>query len=419
MATANTCSARSMAETARIARIGHGGDGVADIDGARVFVPMTLPSELVEIERDGERGRLVRVIEASPDRVAPPCPNFGTCGICALEHMAMPAYLTWKHEQVVAALAQRGIEAPVLPMVPIGLASRRRAIFSAIRNAKGVVLGFHARASDTIVNIETCAVLVPAIVDRLALIREAASIVLAPYKQARVTVLAADNGLDIAISGGGKADARALERLARLATDATIARLTVEGVEVFHSRQPEIAAGPAVLLPVAGGFTQAAKAAEASLAEAVLMHVGSAVPVADLFAGIGTFTFRLAARAAVTAVEGDAALVAAIEAAARRAKGVKRVTAKRRDLFQNPLAPAELNEFRAVVFDPPAAGAKAQAEMLARSKVPVIAAVSCNPATLARDARILIDGGYRLTQVLPVDQFLFSAEIEAVASFTR
>ncbi|HVZ13607.1 MAG TPA: RNA methyltransferase, partial [Bauldia sp.] len=373
----------------------------------------------VEIEREGERGQLVRVIARSPERVAPACPNFGACGICALEHMAAPAYLAWKREQVVAALAQRGIDAPVAPTVPIGPATRRRAILSAVRTAKGLVLGFHARASDTIVNIETCTVLVPAIVSRLPLIRETAAIVLPPYKPARVTVLAADNGLDIAIAGGGKPGPRALERLSRLAVDGTIARLTVEGVEVFRNRQPELVAGPAVLLPVAGGFTQAAKSAEDAMAAAVLAHVGDAAPVADLFAGIGTFTFRLAAHGAVTAVEGDAVSVAAIDAAARRARGVKRVTAKRRDLFQNPLAPQELNQFRAVVFDPPAAGAKAQAEMLARSRVPKVVAISCNPATLARDARILIDGGYRLTQVLPVDQFLFSAEIEAVASFTR
>jgi 23S rRNA (uracil1939-C5)-methyltransferase len=182
---------------------------------------------------------------------------------------------------------------------------------------------------------------------------------------------------------------------------------------------PEFAAGAAMLYPTPGGFTQAAKAAEDAISGIVLEDVGNASPVADLFAGIGTLSFRLAAHSPVTAVEGDAALVAAIDAAARRAKGVRKVTAVRRDLFSNPLAPLELNKFGAVVFDPPASGAKAQAEMLAKSKVPIVVAVSCNPATLARDARILIDGGYTLKRVVPVDQFLFSAEIEAVASFTR
>ena len=409
-----------MAETVTIERLGHGGDGIAVAgDGARVFVPMTLPGETVEIERDGERGRLVRVVEASADRVPPVCPNFGRCGICALEHMAAPAYLAWKREQVVAALAQRGIETDVAPMVPIAPGSRRRAIFSAIGSARGVVLGFHERGSETIVDIDTCAVLVPAIVAALPRLKEIAARVLPRFKPARITVLATDNGLDIAFAGTGKPERKQLEHLAVFAADRSIARLTVDGVEVFRNALPELPAGPARLLPVAGGFTQAAAIAEAAMADAVVAHVGKAAPVADLFAGIGTFTFRLAARAAVTAVEGEADLVAAIEAAARRATGIKRVTAKRRDLFRNPLAPPELEPFGAVVFDPAAAGAKAQAEMLAKSRVPLVAAVSCNPATLARDARILIDGGYRLTRVIPVDQFLFSSEIEAVALFTR
>jgi 23S rRNA (uracil1939-C5)-methyltransferase len=193
----------------------------------------------------------------------------------------------------------------------------------------------------------------------------------------------------------------------------------VDGVEVFRSRSPEIAVGSASLLPTAGGFLQAAAAAEMAIAETVLAHVGKTKPVADLFAGVGTFTLRLARQSPVTAVEGEQALVDALQAAARRATGLKPVTALRRDLFVNPLSRRELDAFGAVVFDPPAAGAKAQAEALAASSVKRVAAVSCNPATLARDARILIDGGYRLIRVVPVDQFLFSAEIEAVATFER
>ena len=408
-----------MAETVTIEGLGHSGDGVAETADGRVFVPYTLPGETAEIERDGERGRLVRVVTPSADRVAPLCPNFGGCGICALEHMARPAYLAWKRAQVVAAFAQRGIAAEVEPVVATLPGGRRRAIFSAIRTAKGTVLGFHARGSDEIVAITACAVLHPGIVAGLTLFRAIANVVLPRWKPARMTVFLADNGLDVAVTGAGKPNREMLEKLGEFGGDPTLARLTVDGVEVLRSRQPEFAAGPAMLFPVPGGFTQAAKTAEAALAEAVVAHVGDAGPVADLFAGIGTFTFRLAATAAVTAVEGDAALVAAIEAAARKANHLKKVTTRRRDLFANPLSPVELDAFGAVVFDPPAAGAKAQAEMLAKSKVAKVVAVSCNPATLARDARILIDGGYRLIRVVPVDQFLFSAEIEAVATFER
>jgi 23S rRNA (uracil1939-C5)-methyltransferase len=404
-----------------ITALGHGGDGIAAAaDGARLYVPYTLPGETVAIERsENGHAHLTDVITASADRVPPLCPNFTRCGTCALEHMARPAYLAWKREQVAAAFAQRGIDAEVAPTVAVAPGTRRRAIFSAIRAAKGTILGFHARGSGEIVPVATCAVLHPAIVAKLPLLNTIAGVALPRWKEARVTVLAADNGLDVAIAGAGKPTREMLDRLGLFGTDPALARLTIDGTEVLRTRQPELAAGPAILLPTPGGFTQAVQSAEEALAAAVTAHVGNAAPVADLFAGIGTFTFRLAAKAPVTAVEGDAALVAAIEQAAHKARGLKRITTRRRDLFANPLAPRELDTFGAVVFDPPAAGAKAQAEMLAKSQVAKVVAVSCNPATLARDARILIDGGYRPTRVLPVDQFLFSAEIEAVATFAR
>jgi 23S rRNA (uracil1939-C5)-methyltransferase len=406
-------------ETVTIDALGHSGDGVAETATGRAFIPYTLPGETVEIERDGERARVTRIVTPSADRVAPLCRHFGVCGNCALEHMAPRAYRDWKSEQVRVAFAQRGIVTEVEPIVAIAPGTRRRAIFSAIRTPHGTVLGFHERHSDQIVQIEECATLVPAIVGKLATLRAIANIVLSRWKPARVTVLACDNGLDIAIAGAGKPDRTMLEKLGAYGTDPAIARLVVDGVEVFRNRIPEILAGPAQLQPTPGGFVQAARTAEEAMAAAVIGHVGDAKAVADLFCGIGTFTFRLAASAPVTAVESEAALLAALEAGSRKARGLRKITTRRRDLFTNPLAPVELAAFAAVVFDPPAAGAKAQAEMLAKSTVPKVVAVSCNPATLARDARILIDGGYRLTRVLPVDQFLFSAEIEAVATFSR
>jgi 23S rRNA (uracil1939-C5)-methyltransferase len=410
-----------VAETVTISALGHSGDGIAEADGARLFVPLTLPGETVEIERDeGTRAHLLRVVTPSPTRVAPICRHFGVCGNCALEHMERGAYLDWKRQQVVAAFAQRGIaDAPVEATVASEFGGRRRAVFSAIRAAKGTILGFHRRASDEIIDIEECPVLAPAITGKLGQLRAIATLALKRWKPARVTVLAADNGLDIAITGGAKPDAAALTKLGAFGADTAIARLTLDGAEVFRNREPEIASGDATLKPTPGGFVQASAAAEAAMADALAEHIGTSGPVADLFSGIGTFSLRLAKRAPVTAVESDPTLLAALDAAARRAKGRKAITARRRDLFANPLASRELANFGAVVFDPPAAGAKAQAEMLAKSEVAKIAAVSCNPATLARDARILADGGYRLMRVVPIDQFLFSAEIEAVALFQR
>jgi len=408
-----------VAERVTISALGHSGDGIAETAGGRVFVPLALPGEEVEIERDGPRGRLVEIIKPSAERVAPVCRHFGTCGTCALEHLERGAYLEWKRGIVAAAFAQRGIEAAVEAVESIGLGSRRRAVLSAVKTAGGVVLGFHRRGATEIVAIEECPVLAPAIVAHLPVLRELVRILLPPGRPARIVVVAADNGLDVAVFEARKPDRGALERIARFAADGTIARLTVDGREIFLNRRPEVAAGSAVLFPAAGGFLQAAAPAEAALAETVVAHVGKAAPVADLFAGIGTFTVRLAQRAAVTAVEGDATLIAALDMAVRHARGLKPVTTRRRDLFRNPPAPVELDPFGAVVFDPPAAGAKAVAEALAASKVAKVAAVSCNPATLARDARILIDGGYRLVRVKPVDQFLFSADVEVVATFAR
>jgi 23S rRNA (uracil1939-C5)-methyltransferase len=333
--------------------------------------------------------------------------------------MERDAYLAWKRETVARSFSLAGIEAPVEPVVAIPAGSRRRAVFSAMRTARGVILGFQQRGSNDIVDIAVCPVLVPAIATRLALFREIAGIAVKPRRPGRITVLAADNGLDIAVSGGGKPDERVLAALGKFGVDASIARLTLDGAEVFVSRRPEIDAGGAALFPPAGGFVQASAAAEAALAGIVLAHVGDAKPVADLFSGAGTFSLRLARHAPVTAVEGEAALLAALDHATRHARGLRPVTTRRRDLFRNPMVPEELAGFGAVVLDPPAAGAKTQSESLARSAVPRIAMVSCNPATLARDARVLVDGGYRLQRVVPVDQFLFSAEIEAVATFVR
>ena len=403
----------------QIATLGHAGDGIAETGEGRVFVPFTLPEEIVVIERSGNRGRLLGVEQASPLRVTPVCRHFGTCGGCALQHLERDAYLAWKRDIVAKSFALAGIAVEVEPIVPIATGTRRRAVFSAVKTARGVILGFQRRGTNDIIAVEECPVLVPAIASRLGTLREIAAVAVKPRRMARIAVVAADNGLDIAVSDGGRLDEDGLAALGRLAGDASLARLTVDGREVFMNRRPEIDVGGSALLPPAGGFLQASAAAEAAMAEAVLSHVGDARPVLDLFAGCGTFSLRLARNAPVTAVEGDAALLAALELAARRSQGLKAVTTRRRDLFRNPMAPNELAAFSAVVFDPPAAGAKAQAEALAQSSVERVAAVSCNPATLARDARILLDGGYRLERVLPVDQFLFSPEIEVVANFSR
>jgi len=408
-----------LAETFVITALGHSGDGIAETPDGRVFVPYALPGETVLAERHGDRAATTEIVASSPDRVTPPCPHFGACGGCSLQHFAPAAYLAWKRDQVAAAFAQRGIDTEIAPMIAAPPASRRRAVLTAERQGREVRLGFNRDGSHEIVAIPECKVLVPAIVRALPMLTALVAPLVPPNHRGRVTVLATEAGLDIAIDDIGKAEYRVATGAAAKAADSTVARVTVNGEEVFRTREPALRAGEALLLPPAGGFVQAVAEAEDAMAAAALAGVGKSKTIDDLFAGAGTFSFRLARKAKVTAVDGDGPSLAALELAARRTKGIKAVTTMRRDLFRSPLMPHELKAFEAVVFDPPRAGASAQATTLAASAVPRVVAVSCNPATLARDARILIDGGYRLTGVQPVDQFLWSGHIEAVATFQR
>jgi 23S rRNA (uracil1939-C5)-methyltransferase len=407
-----------MAETLTILSLGHEGDGIAETaSGQRVFIPFTLPGEVVTADIDGERGHLVEILTPSPDRIEPACKHFTVCGGCSLQHWAPEKYQAWKRDIVVHAFAQRGIDVDVNPVVPVAPQTRRRAVFTVTRGDKGLVLGFNKRDSHEVLAVDECPLLVPEIETRRDKLAALANRLVDQGKRARMTVVSTDTGLDVTLDGArtpGRAD---YEALGRAAVDGAICRLTVEGAEIVMSRMPEIRNDPIVLYPSPGGFLQATAPSELAMADLVDAAVGKSGPVLDLFSGIGTFSLKLARRFAVLAVEGETQLLQALDRSMRFSTNIRAVTTRRRDLFLNPMVPVELKEFKAVVFDPPRAGAKAQAEMLAKSVVPRIVGVSCNPATLARDARILIDGGYRLTSVTPVDQFLWSGHIEVVATF--
>ena len=403
-----------------VARLGAQGDGVADTPAGPIYVPYTLPGERVCAEIDGDRGRLVEVLQPSPLRVPPLCRHFGVCGGCALQHLEAQAYRDWKREQVVTAFASRGIDAPVAPVLTVPPGSRRRVVLSARRTAGGVVLGFHAARSHDIVDIMECPVAAPEIVRALPPLKALIAPLLRQRDEARITVLAAANGLDVTVEdAGGGLSAQARADLARRALAAGVLRLTVAGDMVVMAADPILKLGAADVSPPPGTFVQASAEAEARMPELVVAAAGKAKHVADLFSGLGTFTFPLAARARVLAIDTDRPAIEALQRAARSASGVKPIETRVRDLLNEPLSPRELDGFDAVVFDPPRAGAHLQAQRLARSGVPVAIAVSCNMATLARDARALIDGGYRLEAVTPIDQFLFSAHVEAVAVFRR
>jgi 23S rRNA (uracil1939-C5)-methyltransferase len=403
-----------------IARLGAQGDGVADLPSGQVFVPYALPGERVQADVRGERARLIAVIDASPDRVAPVCRHFTHCGGCAVQHLRMPAYLAWKRDLVAAAFAARGIDAPIGNVATVGPGARRRASFSARRTGRGVVLGFHEAKGVDLVDVQECPVTASAIVHALPGLRRLVEPLMSRRAPGRVVVTLAANGLDVAIEDvPGDPPLEVREFLAREATALKLARLTLAGDTLYQATVPAVRFGTANVVLPARSFMQAAPVAEAEMVRLVTQAVGEAKRVVDLFSGMGTFTFPLAQRAAVLAVDGDKAAIAALQNAAKRTPGLKPIETKVRDLFREPLSVKELQPFDAAVFDPPRAGAATQAAALAASGVKTIAAVSCNPATLARDARLLIDAGFKLERVTPIDQFLYSPHIEAVAILRR
>lgn len=398
-----------------IASLGAQGDGIATVEGRPVYVPFTLPGEVVTAARAKDRADLIAVIEPSPQRVAPPCRHFGTCGGCALQHMDMDAYLAWKRAKVVDALRGRGLDCVVADIVPCAPQTRRRAVMAARRTEGGMLLGYYAAMSHRIIDIEECPILRPGIVERLDDLRRLAGLVCATGDAFKIAVTATDTGLDIAVEGAGKLPQPQRLKAGGFAIDNGFARLTVDGEIVVEPVKPAVSFGGAPVEVPPGGFLQATSQAEEAMAGLVVPHLKRAKRVADLFSGAGTFALRLAASSEIHAVEADAAALAALDRGFRFAPGLKRVTAEKRDLFRRPLTFKELNAYDGLIFDPPRAGAEDQSKQIARSGVPLVAAVSCNPVTFARDLGILAEGGYAIRSVTPIDQFLWSPHVEAVA----
>ncbi len=393
-----------------IERLGRDGDGLV---GGHA-IPFALPGEVWDVGAEPP----VRLSD-SPDRVVPPCPHFGVCGGCALQHASDGFVAAWKRETIVRALAARGLAAEVRATLTSPAGSRRRAVLAGRRTRKGTLVGFHARRSEAVVDIAGCLVLRPEI---LAAGPTLAALVAAGASRSsslRLTVTSGPSGLDIDVGGGRPLDGPLRAEAAAIAAAGDLARLSWDGEPVAIARPPFQPMGTAHVVPPPTAFLQATAEAEAALIAAVDEATAGARRVADLFSGCGTFTLPLAARADVLAVEGDAAMTATLGAAARATPGLRRVVTATRDLFRRPLLAQELAGLDAVVIDPPRAGAEAQSRALAASAVPRIAAVSCDPATFARDAAILVAGGYRLDWVQPVDQFRWSGHVELVALFRR
>jgi 23S rRNA (uracil1939-C5)-methyltransferase len=411
-------------ERLTIDHVGHLGDGVAYAGGQTMFVPYTLGGETVEVApvpgHHPDRRRLIEVERASPQRIAPFCRHFGTCGGCAIQHWEVERYRAWKRELVVETLAQAKIACDVHPLIDAhGLGRRRITLHARIGPHDVLKVGFSAANSHDIIPVDRCPILGPGLSGALDAAWAIAEPLTPTGKPLDIQFTATDSGLDVDVRGSGPLPSRLIATLSRVAEQHDLARLTRHGELVLMRAPPTIGIGAAQVTLPPGSFLQATVAGEQALAALVSDHCKRAKHIADLFCGVGPFALRLATKSRISAFDSDAGAVTALQKAATSTSGLKPVKAETRDLFRRPLVPQELRNFDAIVFDPPRQGAQAQAIQLAASKIPVVVAVSCNVATFARDARILIDGGYQIEGVTPVDQFRHTPHVELVARFAR
>jgi len=419
----SSSSEQRVAEQLTIVRLGHRGDGIADTPRGPAYVPYSLPGETVTVEPVAghpDRRHLVHVDKPSHERVAPICKHFTQCGGCAMQHWSLAEYHLWKRSLVADPLAQIGLLAPVEPLIDAHGEGRRRIVLHARLGEHDVLeVGFAAPRTHHIVAIDACPILAPGLAGAIEVAWAIGETLKREGKPLDIQATATDSGLDIDLRGSGPLTPARMSALARIAEQHGLARLTRHGELVAQRTQPMLKMGHANVALPPGAFLQATAEGEATLARLVTAHVGKAKHIADLFAGVGPFALRLAEQARLSAADSDAPAMAALKRTAGSARGLKPIETLTRDLIRRPLVASELKAFDAVVFDPPRQGAEAQAHELAKSTVPVVVSVSCDPATFARDAKTLVGGGFRLGPVTPVDQFRYSHHVEIVALFKR
>lgn len=403
--------------------VGSRGDAVVRGPAGPVYAPFGLPGETVRARVSGDRADILAVLAPSPDRCAPACPHYGRCGGCQLQHWAEPAYLAWKRQQVVDALAKRNLAPVVEPTIAAWGGGRRRAAFHAARVGGRARLGFVERGGGRLVAIERCPALAPAL-EAVALKLGGLAEAVAPNRgDVTLQCLLTEGGVDVAVKGADWArvegrDAR--EALTGLAETLDLARLTINGEPIVTRHAPLVRMGQALVRLPPGAFLQPTALGEETLAQLARDALAGSARVIDLFSGVGTFALRLAAHAEVTAAEADAEMLSALKSAADGAGGaLKQVSVLRRDLLRTPLSSLEMKKFDAAVMDPPRSGARLQAEQIARSPIRRMAYVSCDPATFARDVKVLVEHGFALTRVTPVDQFRWSPHVEIVGALSR
>lgn len=399
-----------MSEAALIERIAARGDGVT-ADGRHVAggVP-------------GDRVRDDGIIIPGPNRTQPPCRHFGKCGGCQLQHVAEPALADFVRDRVVGGLLGQEVAfGDVLPAVLSPAESRRRAVLTALRTGKQVAIGFNAAQSNQIVDMRMCPLLMPELLALVAPVRELLTMIAQQRRPVKVKMQMLDQGVELILEGVKAEGLDAAMALQDFASAHKLARFAIDqgdGLEILWQPEPPTMRFGDILVEVPPfAFLQPTTTGQAALVDAVRRAIGEAPAVADLFAGVGTFALSVQAGRKVYAAEGARDAIAALMGAANRARAL--VATEHRDLFRRPLVPTELNRFGAVILDPPRAGAEEQVKELAASTTPIIAYVSCNPASFARDAKMLVEGGYTLDWVQPVGQFRWSTHVELAARFSR
>lgn len=430
---ASTRSAAEPVET-RITRVGAEGDGIGRLpDGKPVYVPLTLPGELVRARPAARRGEgwaatLEAVLEPAAARVAPPCPHFGVCGGCVLQHWDANSYCNWKTDLLREALRRAGFAEEALPPLACTAPRQRRRMDLAVaRQGQALVIGLHARGGP-VVELQDCLVLDPALFALAASLRPVLRRLRGIRRQASIAANRLDAGIDVLLRTDSALNLQDRSALIGWAHDAQVLRLSwaldeTEPEPLALLRPPVITLSGVPVTPPPGAFLQASPAGEAAILAAVLAglpdRLGKRSRIADLYAGCGTISFALAQHARVAAFEGERGAAGALRAAANAAGLAGRVEVAHRDLARQPLIASELAGFAAVVLDPPFAGAAAQMPFLAAARPDRVIYVSCNPAALGRDASVLRAAGYRLIGASPIDQFLWSARLESVCVFAR
>ncbi|WP_336278959.1 class I SAM-dependent RNA methyltransferase [Bartonella sp. CB175] len=391
------------------------GFGISNTLRDSVYVPFTLPGEIATIALHGKYGKLITLEKSSPERVDAICQHFENCGGCVLQHWRADAYRSWKRQLVVDALKKFGIDIFVSPLIECGYHSRRRITLTVIATPKGHIIGFNRYLSHDVIELEECPVTRLEIMSKLNDIKMLCALISNNIKRFHVTITSVENGLDVALNGCVIQNEHIRQKMIHIALSRGIARLSVGGEVLVEQVKPLIHFGDVCIEFPTGGFLQATFEAESIMGNIILAHLKKAKNAVDLFSGVGTFALRMAKKVNVHAVENDEAALASLNRATRFATNLKTVTCEKRDLFRRPLSVKELKSFDMVVFDPPRAGAKEQVRELAKTAIPYVVAISCNPVTFARDLSILIAGGYTLEKVIPIDQFLWSPHVEIVA----